>query len=133
MELFDKDEFGRWMTQADYTLKSAENDMNGKFYSWACFKSQQAAEYALKALLSAIGEIPAGHSLSKLAEQLDENDFDCGEIKSACRRLDRLYIPTRYPDAYAEGSPNQYYEKKDATDAIGDARRIISFARKRAD
>ena len=43
----DDDEFQRWMVNAKSTLKSADNDKSSEFYNWACFKAQQAAEYAV--------------------------------------------------------------------------------------
>jgi HEPN domain-containing protein len=98
MEL-DEPEYSRRLEQAKYTLKAAENDHNGGFYPRCCFKSQQAAEYALKGLLSGIGEIAAGHSLLKLCSQLGESDINCGGIEDFARKLDRFYIPTRYPDS----------------------------------
>ncbi len=47
----DEDEYTRWMSNAKYTLKSAENDKAEEFYNWACFKAQQATEYAVKAYI----------------------------------------------------------------------------------
>ena len=64
--MFDCSEAGRWMRQASYTIDSANLDANGGFYSWACFKSHQAAEYSLKALLRGFGAESFGHDLITL-------------------------------------------------------------------
>ncbi|HIC93237.1 MAG TPA: HEPN domain-containing protein [Anaerolineae bacterium] len=61
--LFDQDEFFRWMRQAEHTLTSAQRDAAEGDYSWACFKAQQAAEYAAKALLRGLGLPAFGHSI----------------------------------------------------------------------
>ena len=46
--MFDREEFERWLKQAEKTLESAERDKNNEDYNWCCFKAQQAAEYAVK-------------------------------------------------------------------------------------
>jgi len=43
------------MKQAEHTLRSIEADLGFGSYSWACFKAQQAAELAIKAMLRAMG------------------------------------------------------------------------------
>ncbi len=53
--MFDNEEFERWMAQASDTLNSARQDYSNKSYNWCCFKAQQAAEYAVKALLKGVG------------------------------------------------------------------------------
>lgn len=70
MELFDTEEYERWLGQAENTLKSAEHDSKAGDYNWACFKCQQAAEYAIKGMLRGLGKPAAGHSLLKLLEEL---------------------------------------------------------------
>nr|WP_218184382.1 HEPN domain-containing protein [Aeropyrum camini] len=50
--VLDCEEADRWLRQARYTLESVRSDYDGGFYSWACFKANQAAEYSLKAVLS---------------------------------------------------------------------------------
>lgn len=124
---FDESEYRRWMEQAEYTPKAAGNDHKGGFFSWSCFKSQQAAEYALKGLLLGIGELATGHSLLKLCENLEEAGITCDDVADLARKLDKFYIPTRYPDAYPEGSPSAYYAKDDSEAANRYAKKIIRF------
>ena len=83
----DKEEFDRWLAQAEYNLSSAENDLKGGFYSWCCFKCQQAAELSLKALIAGIGEVGMGHSNLKLAEHLSELDLYSPKLVFPTRKL----------------------------------------------
>ena len=69
---FDRREYERWMGQAEYTIDAAKSDLKSQFYSWACFKCQQAAEYAIKALLRGVGLQAPGHSLLKLLSEIKE-------------------------------------------------------------
>ncbi|MGQ9642159.1 MAG: HEPN domain-containing protein, partial [Candidatus Bathycorpusculaceae bacterium] len=73
-----------------------------------------------------------GHSLSRLLTSVEE---DLGsiehEIVEAAKTLDKYYIPTRYPNAWVEGSPEEYYTKMDAEAAIKSAEQIISWVEER--
>ena len=131
--MFDREEFERWLSQAEYTLRSAENDMKSGFYSWACFKAQQAAEYAVKALLFGLGIMAYGHSIKRLLDVLSKEVDVPDELFNSARLLDRHYIPPRYPDAYIEGAPYEYYGEKDAVEAINSSLAIIAFVRRVAD
>jgi HEPN domain-containing protein len=68
----DEGEFERWMRSALRTLESARRDLNGGDYNWACFKSHQAAEKALKALLWGVGRPRSGHALTRLVRHVGE-------------------------------------------------------------
>jgi HEPN domain-containing protein len=64
--LADVEEYKRWIGQAERTFELIDADIEYGGYSWACFRAQQAAEFAVKALLYLFG-IPAfGHEISKL-------------------------------------------------------------------
>jgi HEPN domain-containing protein len=39
--------------------------------------------------------------------------------------LDKQYIPTRYPDAFAEGAPMDYYTDRDAEACIKCAEAVL--------
>jgi len=51
------------------------------------------------------------------------------DIESCCRELDKVYIPTRYPDAYAWGAPMDYYSADNAMNSIKYAENVLSFIR----
>jgi HEPN domain-containing protein len=43
--------------------------------------------------------------------------------------LDAYYIPTRYPNGFAEGKPSDYYNRKQAQEALDAAGEIIRFSK----
>lgn len=125
---FDEAEYQRWLAHAEHTLAAARADLEAKFFSWGCFKAQQAAEYALKGLLRGAGAPAIGHSVLQLLMELAEGGSVVTEGLLDCARvLDRFYIPTRYPDAFERGSPFQYFAHADATRAVDCARQIVDF------
>lgn len=123
-------EFDRWYRQAVRNLEAARSDLASGFYEWACFKAQQAAELAVKALLRARGVPRGGHSVLKLLE-IAEAELGLQvpqELKEAAAELDNMYIPPRYPDAFAEGSPYEFFTKAMAERAMANAERILRWA-----
>lgn len=126
---FDKEEYERWLSQAKYTLESAEEDLKHGKFSWSCFKSQQAAEYAVKGLLHGVGKIPIGHSLTRLVRRMSRW-IDLNEALKHARTLDRHYIPTRYPNAHPEGAPYEYYDEDTAQEALKSSRKLLEMVEK---
>jgi len=49
------------------------------------------------------------------------------DVREACLVLDKHYVPTRHPNAWAEGIPEDYYFKGEAEDAIAKARRVVEW------
>jgi HEPN domain-containing protein len=125
---FDEAEFNRWLSQAQHTKASAERDAKSSDFAWSCFKSQQAGEYALKALLRGVGQPGHGHALRRLLSDLSALELKVpNEILESAQLLDRHYVPTRYPDAFPEGSPHEYYDDRAAQEALDAAGTIISW------
>lgn len=119
----------RWLAQAEHDIKSAEWDVKGEFHESACFKMQQAAEKGLKAVSLSLGKsCVTSHSTFALARELAKIDKSFEKISSACRELDKLYIPTRYPDALPSGIPHDYFTKEDAEKAIKYGKQILGAA-----
>ena len=127
--MLDEAEFGRWIESARRTLESARRDAEHGDYNWACFKAHQAAEKALKALLWGAGKPRTGHSLPKLLDNIrEELGIEAPkEIQEACIRLNKLYTPTRYPDAWSEGIPEEYYSESEAVEAITWAEQVLEW------
>lgn len=124
---FDRSEYERWQRQSEHTRASAERDRTAGDYDWACFKAQQSVEYMAKAVLRGLGKPAVGHSLVRLLQEAENSGIDVGEpLFADARDLDRHYIPPRYPDAYPEGSPFEYYDDATAARAIEQADRLIS-------
>ncbi|MBS3772421.1 MAG: HEPN domain-containing protein [Bacteroidales bacterium] len=116
-----------WLRQAKRKLESAKWDLKGNFYEDACFSSQQAAELAAKALLEKKGRTEIGHSIFFLLSKLPDIPK---ELLDEAKILDRYYIPTRYPNGFANGAPMDYFEEKTAKEAIDFAQNIIRFIAK---
>ena len=129
-EFFDNEEFERWFKEAIFTFESVLHDKEFKFYNWACFKFQQAGEFAIKALLKAYGKNALGHSLLKLFEEIETLGIHIpSELKSCARTLDMYYIGTRYPYAYPDGSPHEFFDENSANIATACSQKIIDFVK----
>ena len=118
-----------WLGQAEAELKAAKDLLVTDNYAWCCFTSHQAAEKALKAILEHLRTRMLGHNLNELVEAVGRHITVEVDLKAACARLNRLYIPTRYPDAFVSGVPAEQYFQIDAEQAIEDAERVVNFAR----
>jgi HEPN domain-containing protein len=126
-----KGESERWLKQAEYDLRAAEHNAGGEFYSVACFNAQQAAEKALKAFLFAQGErVVVGHSVGELCRRCGEYKDSFADLARLVGKLDRFYVPTRYPNALPGGVPAEVYDKEDATGAIALASKVLTAVRK---
>lgn len=126
--MIDWEEYDRWMRQARYTLESVNADIEHGSYCWACFKAQQAAEYALKALLRSLGRPAFGHDLRALSLEVEKV---CGGVPRGVWRcallLDKMYIPTRYPDAFSSGTSFEHYVREEAEEAKACAEKIVAW------
>jgi HEPN domain-containing protein len=47
----------------------------------------------------------------------------------ACTVLSKFYTPTRYPDVWSEGIPEDYYSRREAEEAIRIASEVIDWVR----
>ena len=120
-----------WLRQAEADLQHAELARNNADYEWSCFAAQQAAEKALKALFISLHGDPWGHSVLALLEGLPEavKRLVNEDLLNSARALDKHYIPTRYPNGFAQGAPMDYYTKRDGEESIGYAKSILEFCR----
>lgn len=124
----DESEYRRWMLSARRTLESARRDAEAGDYNWACFKAHQAAEKALKALLWGLGEPTIGRSLVELAERLAQLGLSVsGRVRELAARLSKFYTPTRYPDVWESGTPEDYYTESEAEEAIRWAEEVVDW------
>ena len=122
--MFNHVEWSRYLSQARHTLASARRDIDDGDFAWACFKSQQAAEMAAKGLIRACGGLATGHSVVSLLQAAVETMPE--GIAHCARELDKVYIPTRYPDVYDAGSPHEYFDHRDASAHVECAAAIIA-------
>ncbi len=120
-----------WMRQADADLAHARDATKNGHHEWACFAAQQAAEKAAKAVHSARGQEAWGHVVTELLEALrDEGAAIDDALLDRARALDKLYIPTRYPNGLAGGAPADFYTSGEARRAIADAEAIVEVCRR---
>lgn len=102
----------------------------GVFFDKGCFISQQAGEKALKACLYALGKRRViGHSLYEMVDEISKHEPQYKEISSEAKRLDRFYIPTRYPNGIPGGCPFEVYDKNDLARAYEDLDKVINLCR----
>lgn len=120
-----------WLNQAERDLRHAEHALAAGDHEWACFAAHQAAEKAATAVRQHLHGEGWGHSVSKLLEQVAGGGELRPGIRDAALRLDRLYIPTRYPNGLPSGSPGEFFTAADSRAAIADARGIVDWCRER--
>ena len=125
-----KKEAKRWFDQGIRDAESAVKVKEQGIYELSCFLAQQSAEKLLKAFLYYQGEAPVvGHSTFYLAKQCQEYDDRFKKSLRACKRLDALYIPTRYPNGLIEGIPYEVFDAEDAGQALKDLEEIKSLVK----
>jgi len=124
--MLDEEEYHRWMKSSRGALNSARGDLERCEFNWACFKAQQSAEFAVKALLHGLGLPAYGHSVSGLLGR-GPRDLEIQRIIQEAKTLDKYYVPTRHPNAWVEGVPEDYYTKLDAESAVNCAERIFNW------
>jgi len=116
-----------WLKQAEKDIEKAKLDLEASYYEWACFTAQQAAEKAIKALFQHLHAEAWGHGTKALLENLPYEDrFTCLDD---AKFLDKLYIPTRYPNGLPQGIPHDYFTKKDAEQAIEAVLKIYEWCK----
>jgi len=129
-----KEESLRWLTQAKDEFQDADDlRKRGRFYL-ALFHFQQAAEKALKAYLylkvKSI-EVFYTHSIDDLLEMTVDIDSEFKEVTQA-KKLDKYYIPTRYPNGLPGGVPSRFFDDpKEAKEAMELAKRVIELIEKK--
>jgi len=117
----------RWLKQALHDRDAARLNRDHGFHEHACFLAQQSAEKALKAFLYARGQGPVlGHSTLLLTQEAAELEGGFTKLEAACRRLDQLYIPTRYPNGLPDAVPHDFYDRSLADQALGDLDGVIA-------
>jgi HEPN domain-containing protein len=74
--------------------------------------------------------IATGHSITKLLATVENITSTVShDIRKCALKLDKVYIPSRYPDAYAVGAPMDYYTVEDAKESINCTETILDFVK----
>lgn len=131
--MVDVDEFERWMAMATDARRSAEAQRREGYPHWACFLCEQAAQFAVKALLHGVGSGAFGHDLVDLGARMAEATAEplTDQTADILNRLSRHYIATRYPDAHPAGTPAGHYGAGDADTALADADAVLEVVARR--
>ncbi len=117
------------MREAEAEFSAARSLYGAGHWAWCCFTCQQAAGKALKAVCEHQRTPQVGHNLNLLVEAVAAQVAVPEPVRSACRRLNRYYVPTRYPNAFDRGVPAEQFFQEDAQLALGDAEEVLRFAR----
>jgi len=121
----------RWLVTAEEDLRAARALVEAGLYAHACFAAQQCGEKAVKALWYLLGADPWGHSIQKLVVEFSGRERlpDGQQWIERAAALDRLYIPTRYPNGLPDLTPEQSYFRQDAEEAIALAELFLEGSR----
>lgn len=120
-----------WFRQAESDLEHARHSLRDRHHEWACFAAQQAAEKAAKAAHAAVGQEAWGHVVTELLDALRPRVAGIDDaLLDRARSLDKLYIPTRYPNGLAGGAPADFYTRAEAERAIADAEAVVEICRR---
>jgi HEPN domain-containing protein len=125
----NRDEAKRRLETSRGDLETARILLSSKRYAHSCFHAQQAGEKCVKALWYLTDSDPWGHSIRRLIEGIPEADSerfeDLMQLSETGAKLDRFYIPTRYPNGLPELTPDEAYFEEDAREALALARNLI--------
>ena len=100
--------------------------------AWPCRADMWGGQLsAAKAAHAALGQEAWGHVVTELLDALrpDTAGID-DELLDRARALDKLYIPTRYPNGLAGGAPADFYTRPEAERAIADAEAVLAICRR---
>jgi HEPN domain-containing protein len=122
----------QWLDSAEDDLSFAQLGFREKYFSQACFLSQQVVEKSLKGFLLAKGRTyPRLHKVIELAKLCNEIAADLEPLKDDLKLIDEFYIPTRYPDAVPGGLAEGLPGPDEARSALETAAKILQLIRSR--
>lgn len=121
-----------WLREAETQFKAAAALKKQNFHSQVCFLSQQAIELALKAFLLHRGEdLIKIHSLVELVDLCKKYDSGFTCFEDIARDLEHYYIFARYPNSLGSGAPSDYFNERQAAEALGAADEVLGFVKER--
>ena len=119
-----------WLQQARADLALAGVSAGAGHHEWACFACHQAVEKALKGLHLKLGQQAWGHGLGRSWRELPPEAAarladTVADLEERLRILDALYIPTRNPESFPDGTPADHFGRLQSADALHHARSIV--------
>ena len=121
---------GDLLDDAEDFIGAAKDLFSTKRWAKVCFACQQAAELAVKAALNVLGRERRGHDVHTLLVDLGKERKESLKFLEKGKILDQYYIPTRYMNAFAEGSARSHFTERQAEEAIKIVERIFSAMEK---
>ncbi len=118
-----------WFRQAAADLRHARSARAEAAHDWACFAAHQAAAKALKAALMRCGADAWGHTVTGLLGAVSGDEEPPADLVDCAKALDKHAIPARYPSAFPEGAPIDFYTGRDSDEAITFAERLMAVTR----
>lgn len=114
-----------WFDRAKSDLRYAEaGEKETGEHHVTCFLCHQAAEKLLKGFIVLNGGVPQKtHNLSHLLSSVTSSYPSVSEISRDVRRLDKFYIPARYP-----GGAAFKFTGDDSKIALAAAKRLLEIA-----
>ncbi|MBI1982789.1 MAG: HEPN domain-containing protein [Acidobacteria bacterium] len=123
------DRSAEWLKQAERDLAAAEVSATAGHHNWAAFQAQQTAEKAVKALVQHLHGSVRGHAVKEILGQLPTSVNVPASLLRAAQELDKIYLTSRYPNAFNSGTPSEYFDEENSRGLIGYAREILEFCR----
>lgn len=123
-----------WIAQAEYDLKTADDNLKINNFSLACFLAEQSAQKSLKGFLIAQKEVHMHiHAIAELLKKAGEFRTDFTALIERGKTLDKYYLSTRYPDTLPEPLlPFEAYGITEAQEALVISRTIFDVVRQLA-
>ncbi|MBI4745855.1 MAG: HEPN domain-containing protein [Deltaproteobacteria bacterium] len=120
-----------WFKQADYDMDTADYMFEGKRYVYAVFMCHLSIEKTLKGLYQEIlEEVPPNtHSLLFLLEKI-ELDLP-QELYDFVFMLNRVSIPTRYPDDLAKIMKD--FDRKKTKEILTKGKEVLKWLKVRSE
>lgn len=116
-----------WFREAIDDFEVAQELFKLGRWSKVCFFSHQASEKALKALMiKKLGIYVRTRSVRKLLTEIGKRINLPRELIEKWSKLDRYYVPTRYPNAWPALAPFEHYDREDAGQALKMAEELIN-------
>ena len=114
-----------WFKQAAYDLKTAEIMLENKRFIYAVFMCHLAVEKALKGIYQyRLNEVPPKvHNLIYLVEKIGLSPSE--KLYNAIFELNRVSIPTRYPDDLAKMKSE--YKKSNTLEIINSSKEVLKW------
>jgi len=119
-----------WLEEAVDDLEAAKGLFQLGKWSKVCFFTHQAVEKALKALcIKSLGVYLHTHSVARLLDEVKRAANISEDLALRAGRLDRYYVPTRYPNAWPALPPYKHYSRDDAEEALRIAVEVVGFVK----